>query len=77
MGMPSSGFARAAAVGKQFVRRVRLRQRVGRIVTDEGVDFAVHARNLVEACLRGLARGNFALGELRGKFRNGELVQHI
>jgi hypothetical protein len=40
------------------------------------VDFFVHARDLVETRLHGLARGDFAFREFAGEFGNGELVQH-
>jgi hypothetical protein len=62
------------ATGNCLVSGIGLRQRVRRIVADKSVDFSVHARNLVEARLHGLARGNFALGEFRGEFGNGELI---
>jgi hypothetical protein len=45
-------------------------------VADEGVNLAVHALDLAEARLHGVARGNFAAREPGGEFGNGELVQH-
>jgi hypothetical protein len=64
------------AFGEFFVRRVGLRKRVSGVVADEGVNFSIHTRDLVEARLHRLTRGDFAFGELDGEFGNGELVQH-
>ena len=61
----AAGVARCvAAGGNGLVRRVGLRERVGGVVADEGVDFAVHARDLVEARLHDFARGDFASASL-------------
>ena len=49
----------------------------GGIEADEGMDAAVHARDLVEAGLGGLARGDFAAGQLGREFGERELVQHV
>ena len=58
-------------VGEQLVRRVRLREGIRRVVTQEGVDFSIHARDPVQAGLRDFARRNFARGEFGGQFGNG------
>ena len=75
MGTPSSGFCVGAA-GDGLVGGVGLGQGVGGIVTDEGMDPAIDALDLVQAGLHGLARGNLAAAEFGGQFRNGQLVQH-
>ena len=59
-----------------FVRGIRLGERVGGVMTEEGFDVRIDAADLVEAGLHGLARGNFALGEAAGEFVDGELVKH-
>ncbi len=64
----------AVTLSNQFVGGISLSKRVRRVVADERVNFSVHARNLVETGLRGFARGNFAPGEFRGEFGNGQLI---
>ena len=55
---------------------IGLRKRVCGVVAEKGVNAAIDAGNLIEAGLRGLARGGFAPGEFGGEFRNGEMVEH-
>ena len=64
------------AGGEGLIGRVGLRERIGGIVTDEGVNVAIHTLDLVQAGLGGVARGDFASGEFGRQFGNGELVQH-
>ena len=62
--------------GEGSVGGIGLRQSIGGVVAEEGVDLAVHALDLVEAGLGGFAGGDFAPRELRGQFGDGQLVQH-
>ena len=53
-----------------------MRERIRRVVAEKGFDPPVHALDLIEAPLHGLARGACALGEPASKFGNGESIQH-
>ena len=58
------------------IRGVGLAKCVRGVVGEEGVNFPVNARNLVKARLHRFARRHFAVRQLSGQFRDGELVEH-
>src|SRR5208283_1923312 len=49
---------------------------VAGIATEKSAQPAVHAPDLIQAGLHGLARGGFAAGEFGGQLPGGELVEH-
>ena len=53
-----------------------LGQGIGPVMADEGMDVSVHARDLVEARLHGVAGGNLAFCQAGGEFGDGQLIEH-